>query len=660
MAPAPPLEAPPIPEGARRADPWHRLRAAFAWVRDRYFVIDPRTAGVFRIALGLLLLADCIRHWSHARLFYSNAGVLTNHYHLFRPSSPYNFSLFHAFSSPGEVHLAFALACACFTCFCVGWHTRLFSILSFVLVTSLDNRLVMVENGGYVVVNILVGWAMFLPTEKRFSVDALGRSFRERDDRTPRSLGSRDHLEPLVKPHVSLAALYVLANLATIYYFNVINKSGAIWRHGEAVHYVLHLDRMITGVAVFAREHLPYWSTKPLTYAVLVAEALLVPWILAPEGRRFTRPLAIVMMWLLHTTFGVMMRLGPFSWFLLAWSALLLGPEQWHALEAWHRRRAKTVVLVYDAQAPLGLAIARLVARLDPLGLVCFEANVDASPSLLMARSPKGEHFAGRAMVGEIAQALPCGRTIARALHVLTLGQTDAVVDAIDRHRTTIARFFGLERAARHRAPRATSPFRQRMDRSRVVGRELVLAYLGLAALSQGINENKSVPEWLKHKQPKIIEATIGYPRIYQGWGMFAPNPIQEDGTLTVEAWTIGGRRVDPFTNAEPDLDITDARGLGLDQITQDYFNRVRLDRNRVFRQPLRDYLLRWHEETGRPEDELVAFDVYWVHDQCPPPGQNRPSNNQKTAILTYRKPGVSSVNGAPLPPEPKVESAGN
>ena len=168
------------------------------------------------------------------------------------------------------------------------------------------------------------------------------------------------------------------------------------------------------------------------------------------------------------------------------------------------------------------------------------------------------------------------------------------------------------------------------------------------------------MPEGLKHKQPKIIEATIGYPRIYQGWGMFAPNPIQEDGTLTVEAWTIGGRRVDPFTNAEPDLDITDARGLGLDQITQDYFNRVRLDRNRVFRQPLRDYLLRWHEETGRPEDELVAFDVYWVHDQCPPPGQNRPSNNQKTAILTYRKPGVSSVTGAPLPPEPKVESAGN
>ena len=51
------------------------------------------------------------------------------------------------------------------------------------MVTSLDNRLVMVENGGYVVVNLIVGYAMFLPTERRFSVDALLRSYRERKER---------------------------------------------------------------------------------------------------------------------------------------------------------------------------------------------------------------------------------------------------------------------------------------------------------------------------------------------------------------------------------------------------------------------------------------------------------------------------------------------
>jgi hypothetical protein len=165
----------------------------------------------------------------------------------------------------------------------------------------------------------------------------------------------------------------------------------------------------------------------------------------------------------------------------------------------------------------------------------------------------------------------------------------------------------------------------------------------------------------LKHQQPRIMQATIGYPRMYQGWGMFAPNPISDDGSITVDAYTIDGRRIDPFTGAVPDLDLTDARGLGLNQIWQDYFNRIRLDRNKVFRQGLREYLQRWHLETGRPEDELVAFDVYWVRDQCPPPGQDKPYNNEKIALLTYRKPGYRPPSGKPaIPPEPKVESAGN
>src|SRR4029079_14871708 len=136
------------------------------------------------------------------------------------------------------------------------------------------------------------------------------------------------------------------------------------------------------------------------------------------------------------------------------------------------------------------------------------------------------------------------------------------------------------------------------------------------------------------HRQPKIVEMTIQYPRLFQGWGMFAPNPIQEDGSLSLDAWTLDGRHIDPLTGDAPDLDLTDARGLGLNQIWQDYFNRIRLDRNKVYRDGLKEYLLRWHEETGRPEDKLVAFDVYWLRDQCPRPGETKPYNLEKLAIL--------------------------
>src|SRR5207237_1052680 len=48
-----------------------------------------------------------------------------------------------------------------------------------------------------------------------------------------------------------------------------------------------------------------------------------------------------------------------------------------------------------------------------------------------------------------------------------------------------------------------------------------------------------------------VYDATLIYPRL-QGWGMFAPNPITDDGSLTVDALTIDGRHTDPFPGAPP------------------------------------------------------------------------------------------------------------
>ena len=64
------------------------------------------------------------------------------------------------------------------------------------------------------------------------------------------------------------------SNLAVVYFFNVINKSGEVWRKGETIHYVLWLNRMVTGVAVFFRKILPMWTTRGLTWSVLGVEGL--------------------------------------------------------------------------------------------------------------------------------------------------------------------------------------------------------------------------------------------------------------------------------------------------------------------------------------------------------------------------------------------------
>jgi predicted DCC family thiol-disulfide oxidoreductase YuxK len=659
--PAPQKEPQKEPQKGPQKEPFlERMRRLRLWLREHYCRIDPRTLGVFRLVLGFLLTADCIRHWKEARWFYSNEGVLTNHYHLFRPSSGFNFSIYHAFSSLGEVHLAFALSTFVYFCFFIGWHTRLFSVLSFVLVTSMDNRIVMIENGGYVVVNLLAAWAMFMPTDRRFSVDALVRSFRERKEATADDLNDRYRPPRETELFVSGIVFLAVANLAVVYFFNVVNKSGRVWRVGETVHYVLHLDRMITGLAAILREHMPLWLSRVFTWGVLALEGILVTLILAPAARRYTRPLAMMGVAVLHTSFGVLMRLGPFSWFMIGWSFLLPTPENWADLEAWYRRRASPRVVVYDRTSPLAFTIARLLSRLDGLDLLRFEESPDASeaaespaPSpLIAARDPEtGKVVTGSAVIRDIAQALPGGRYFWPILNVLTLGLSGPLFRLFERRREAAARFFGLSIPARTiLIADEPSPLRERLTRGRMFVRETLIAYLAICAVWQALQENKNVPpvrdtwalackgwkkvtkredlvcekektpEWLTKlvEQPKFMQATIQYPRIFQGWGMFAPNPITDDGSLTVDAITADGRRIDPFTGKEPDLDLTDARGLGLNQIWQDYFNRIRLDRNKVFRQGLKEYLNRWHIETGRPEDELVAFDVYWVRDQCP------------------------------------------
>lgn len=657
-----------------------RLRERLTWIRDRYCVMEPRTAGIYRWVVGFLCIADMLRHWSEARWFYSNEGVLTNHYHLWKPSSGYNFSVFHAFSSLGEVHVIFAIFVLCHFFFMIGWRTKLFSILSFIAVTSLDNRLVMVENGGYVVVNLVVAYAMFLPTGKRFSVDAWLRSWRERKEGNVAELNDRYRPDWAHKPYTSLAVLLVVLNLAVVYFFNVVNKSGNLWRTGRTVHYVLHLNRMVTGAAVLFRELVPDWMTRPVTWGVLCLEALLVGWIISPYAKRITRTLAMIGILCLHTSFGVMMRLGPFAWFMIGWSTCLICPEQWAMAESWYRRKASPRVVIYDRGSPLAFAICRALARLDCLELLRFEespaasapeqapsyratnsASPDAAPELIAVRDEaSGAVSTGIAAFREIARALPGGRWGYWLVRLGTLGLLGPMLSYASRRRAALARFFGLATPPRGReAVTASSPLRLRLWNGSVYLRETLLVWVAICSVLQAIAENKAVPAWARPKIPGVMSATLVYPRMFQGWGMFAPNPITDDGSVSIDAITLEGRHVDPFTGQEPDLDISDARGLGLGQIRQDYFNRIRLDRNKVFRQGLQDYLRNWHKETGRPEDELVAFDVYWVRAMCPPPGQKHAYNNEKIALLTYRKPGYRPAPGHPgLPPEPKVESA--
>jgi hypothetical protein len=669
-----------------------RVRRAGAWIRARYLGVDPRAAAIFRILLGALLCLDALRHYGVVDFIYSMDGAFTNHYHLFKPTAGTLFSLFHAFSTKAELTVLFALGVACHLCLLVGYRARLFTVLSFLFVTSRDARIPLIENGGYVVLNLACMWACFLPLAQRFSVDAWRASWRATKEISLDDLAARARPAAPTAMTRSLVGLAVVMNLAVLYLFNVVNKTGYIWREGTSVHYVLHIDRMVTGLGVFMRENIPLGLLKVADFVTLAWEAMICMLILSPRARRITRPLAIAMMVGLHGTFGTVMRLGPFSWTLIVWSSLLLLPVHFDRLSRRYEGRSRGCELGVDVSSPFALAVARVVSRLDHAERVAFVAAPEGA--VLAARADAESPFDAepRRVLARVAEALPYGRWLLRGMTLASLGTLPRLFEALLANRARVERAFGLTTRAEPDAP-APSPLGSKLRRVGVFGREALAGYLILCASLQTWIENKiilkSIPPPLKNdgkdlrpderwwydktkqvlggrviplkpeRSPEFLQLTINYPRTFQGWGMFAPNPIRDDGILAVDLLTIDGRHVDPLTGKPPDLDLTDSRGEGLSQIRQDYGNRIRLDRNEPYREGLRDYLSRYHQRTKNPKDEPIAIDVYWVRDECPPPGQTKPIKGDAVPLLSWRKPNYKPGPGQPkLPARLKPRSA--
>jgi len=483
----------------------------------------------------------------------------------------------------------------------------------------------------------------------------------------------------------------VIVNLAIVYFFNVVNKTGYMWREGTTIHYVLHIDRMVTGVGVFVRETFPLPVLRAVDFLVLATEATICVAILSPYARKYTRLLAIALIIVFHATLGIFMRLGPFSWFLIGWTPLLLLPIHFGIAYRHYERRTRGCELGIDCNDGFALAVGRIVARLDHGRRVRF-VEPPAGAVLATRSCDEGEwQTSARAMIGQVAEAVPFGRWWSRAVRIATLGTFTRIASGVLTQRERVTRFLGL-RSAPAAALRAKSPLVTRLRKLRTFAREALIGYLAICSTMQAWLENKVIPKSLPpplrpgqelrgderqaydfikrslgdvviplkpDEKPTFLRVTIDYPRIFQGWGMFAPNPIKEDGVLALDALTIDGRHLDPLTGRQPDLDLSDSRGEGLSQLRQDYGNRLRLNRNEQFREALWEYVMRLPARTGNPKDEVVSLDVYWVKDHCPPPGAVKPFGNEPIPIYSWRKPHYIPAPGGPkLPPVLKVRSA--
>jgi hypothetical protein len=625
---------------------------ALQFVKDRYLTIDRRVLGLFRILFGILLIGDALRRLPDATFFFSNEGVLPNHFALYAPLAKPFFSLYTAFSSPGEVKFAIALTALAYIPYLIGYRTKIAQVVAFVLVTSLSCRNIFVENGGCIVVGIVAAWTMFLPVGDRFSVDALLKSMRSRRERTARALEDRALWEPVRIPHQSLAVLAIVLQIFAIYFFNTVHKEGATWKNGEAIHWVLWQNRIATVWTAWLRMHEPSWLSPVATRMTLIIEGSAAFLPLLPFAQRYVRTTHVVITVALHAGIALLMTLGPFSYIMILLNFLMLPPEVLDAAAKKIEARLPSRTLSFDPKDGLLLFVARLLARLDPFGKLHFvergtPALADAPSAVLAVRDDeKGSWTVGSGALAEATRALPAGLVLRPILAMAS----SSVKNALQNRKALAERFSlpaGVVLGAKAKSPMPKegkdfvllpppSPLAVQVREGLVGLREAAVAVMIFAAFLQVLNQNWWIPKRFKVRQPRITQAIIDYPRLLQGWSMFSPDAPREDGTIVVDGVTADGRHLDPFTGAPPDFEAPLHGPWFQSQFFCDYFLKIHFDGNKGYRQHFKHYLQHWQELEGKPaKDKLVSFDVYWINNSAPPPGSTTITNIRKTKILS-------------------------
>jgi len=244
-----------------------------------------------RIGIALLVITDLVIRITDLRAHYTNQGIwpteLVRNFgwntgywslHVISGTASFQFALF-------GLHFIFAFLLL------VGYKTRLFTILTWLLTISLHNRNLFILQAGDDLLRLVLSWGVFLPWHSYYSLD--GRSEHARSYPSP------------------LANIGYLVLIASVYFFSAIHKNSADWhKEGSAVYYALSLEqlRLPMGDWIYGFPTL----LKLFTWSVLNLEYLVAPLILIPSKNGIFRLIAFILIFILHLGIGFTLYVGLF------------------------------------------------------------------------------------------------------------------------------------------------------------------------------------------------------------------------------------------------------------------------------------------------------------------------------------------------------------
>jgi hypothetical protein len=150
---------------------------------------------------------------------------------------------------------------------------------------------------------------------------------------------------------------------------------------------------------------------------------------------------------------------------------------------------------------------------------------------------------------------------------------------------------------------------------------------------------NTAMPEALRWRgRPEWMNTIVQYTHASEGWSMFSPEAPIYDMMVVVDAVTKDGRHVDPYNevgsrvHSLPVADIPPR--LGHDSMFCDYT--LRIPGTGSYHQAFIEWIQRYPERTGNPNDAIVSFQAIKLEHTPPAPGKTQATEIRRSVFLKW------------------------
>ena len=574
-----------------------------------YFYVDKRALGIFRIFLGMLCLIDISRRFSLIDVFYTNSGIIS-----YTSSNSFykTFSLLSSFTKSWEVHLFFILGIIFSIFLIIGYKTKLSQIMCAIIIISIHNRVIMLENAGDFVFNSILIISIFLPLGLKFSIDGLKKSLNDFNETSLKDLNIKDNLNNSNNEIFSLAFLAILLQIISIYIFTGLNKSGYDWMNGTAVYKMFELDTFLTSFGYYIRDFITLPISKFLTYSTLSIEFVIPFLIVFPFYSHILRLVSILILTVFHISIRMSIKVGMFSFTMISMFTLLLDSKIIDSLKAYAKKKihSSKYILFYDSDCGFCHLTARIIKRCDLFNQIQFadksysgdlpndyENLVDKTAILVRLENRK--QWIRHEAFGKTLMIIPFGFLISWIFFIPGVGFLfGKCYDLVSSYRTQVSVFLGLsacniksENIASSSTPDTKSNFYNMYNILHGTFISIVVLILIVANMNYNLVANEAVNKKMekygfdKFQHNRTLKRISYYPRMIQRWNMFSPTVLGTDKTVIVEATLSNGDVIDLFTGEPPILNSLDYKYLWHDgnQFWRKFFSRVTKKQNKKY-----------------------------------------------------------------------------